>query len=331
MKDERTPGRKKKPGITASFVYNAEGLRVRKTVNSVVTNYTLHGKNIVHMTQGSNTLHFWYDDQNRPAIVQFNGTKYAYIHNLQGDIVGLIDSSGTEVVKYIYDPWGKILSTTGSLASTVGTVQPFRYRGYVYDVETELYYLRSRYYNSIWNRFINGDLSIAGNLFCYCGNSIVAFADSEGEMPVLLLNALSGLYNSGLLLPEDVTVLTFLFNGGNIYNAFHEVAQLNTAKYIFETTGISSTLEYKLPNGKEADVMAANMLWEIKPVTQTGLTQLNGYLDVSGLKPGSAVMKEGIPIISNIYMGLRPKENEPGVVEYYFLSKSKNKRKSGVF
>ena len=49
-----------KTGTTASFVYNAEGLRVRKTVNNVVTNYTLHGKNIVHMTQGSNTLHFLY-------------------------------------------------------------------------------------------------------------------------------------------------------------------------------------------------------------------------------------------------------------------------------
>ena len=137
-----------KTGTTASFVYNAEGLRVRKTVNNVVTNYTLHGKNIVHMTQGSNTLHFWYDAQNRPAIVQFNGTKYAYIHNLQGDIVGLLDSTGTEVVKYTYDAWGKPLSTTGSFASTLGTIQPFRYRGYVYDVGTGLYYLRSFLYNS---------------------------------------------------------------------------------------------------------------------------------------------------------------------------------------
>ena len=49
-----------KSGTTASFVYNAEGLRVKKTVNGVDTNYTLHSKNIVHMTQGSNTLHFLY-------------------------------------------------------------------------------------------------------------------------------------------------------------------------------------------------------------------------------------------------------------------------------
>lgn len=70
-----------------------------------------------------------------------------YIHNLQGDIVGIIDSNGNEVVQYTYDAWGKVLSTAGTMASTLGTVQPFRYRGYVYDVETGLYYLRSRYYN----------------------------------------------------------------------------------------------------------------------------------------------------------------------------------------
>ena len=65
---------------------------MRKTVNGVVTNYTLHGKNIVHMTHGSNDLHFFYDAQNRPAIVAYNGAKYAYIYNLQGDVLGLIDN-----------------------------------------------------------------------------------------------------------------------------------------------------------------------------------------------------------------------------------------------
>ena len=66
----------------AEFVYNADGLRVQKTVNGVTTNYTLHGKNIVHMTKGNAELHFWYDAQNRPAIVEFNGTKYGYCSNL---------------------------------------------------------------------------------------------------------------------------------------------------------------------------------------------------------------------------------------------------------
>ena len=165
---------------TAAFAYNANGLRVRKTVNGVVTNYTLHGKNIVHMTHGSNDLHFFYDAQNRPAIVAYNGTKYAYIYNLQGDVLGLIDSNGTEVVKYTYDAWGKVLSTTGSLAPTLGIVQPFRYRGYVYDVETGLYYLRSRYYNPGWQRFVNADIVYHGNIYAYCGNVPTILIDPDG-------------------------------------------------------------------------------------------------------------------------------------------------------
>ena len=45
-------------------------------------------------------------------------------------------ASGAKVVEYTYDAWGKPLTKTGTLASTLGTVQPFRYRGYVYDEET---------------------------------------------------------------------------------------------------------------------------------------------------------------------------------------------------
>ena len=171
----------------AEFVYNADGLRVQKTVNGVATNYTLHGKNIVHMTKGNAELHFWYDAQNRPAIVEFNGTKYGYLYNLQGDVIGLIDSANTEVVKYTYDAWGKPLSVTGSLANTIGYYNPFRYRGYVYDVETGLYYLRSRYYNPSWGRSLSTDYLLAkigdkyaGNLFAYAHNAPIARADSDG-------------------------------------------------------------------------------------------------------------------------------------------------------
>ncbi len=63
-----------KSGVTAEFVYNADGLRVQKTVNGVATKYTLHGKNVVHMTSGDDELHFFYDAQNRPAVVVYNGT-----------------------------------------------------------------------------------------------------------------------------------------------------------------------------------------------------------------------------------------------------------------
>ena len=76
--------------------------------------------------------------------IDYNGTVYYYILNLQGDILGIYDSSGNIVVTYLYDTWGRLLSMGGSLSSTVGQYNPPRYRSYVYDNETKLYYLQSR-------------------------------------------------------------------------------------------------------------------------------------------------------------------------------------------
>ena len=170
------------------YRYNSEGLRIQKVVTettasgttTTTTDYILHGKNIVHMTQGNNQLHFFYDASNKPAIVEYNGTKYAYIHNLQGDIVGIIDSTGTEVVKYTYDAWGKKLVMSGTLSGSLGMLNPFRYRGYVYDEETGLYYLRSRYYNPMQGRFVNADRMISKNSFTYCKNKPIDMTDSTG-------------------------------------------------------------------------------------------------------------------------------------------------------
>ena len=170
-----------KSGVTAEFVYNADGLRVQKTVNGVVTDYGLHGKNVVHMKRGADELHFFYDAQNRPAVVVYNGTAYAYVKSLQGDVVAILDENGNAVVSYGYDAWGAPLWCTGELAETLGKVQPFRYRGYVFDEETGLYYLRSRYYNPRWGRFVNADGAIIQkNLFAYCSNGPIVGYDPSG-------------------------------------------------------------------------------------------------------------------------------------------------------
>ena len=102
----------------------------------------------------------------------------------------MIDGSRGEVVRYTYDAWGKVLSTTGTMASSLGALNPFRYRGYVYDTETGLYYLRSRYYNPNWNRFVNADTHIGNvqllsiNIFCYCRNSAILYNDFSGHYAV---------------------------------------------------------------------------------------------------------------------------------------------------
>ena len=156
-----------KTGTNAQFTYDHNGMRIRKIVNGATTNYTLNGKNVVHMTQGSHDLHFFYDTQGKPGMVTYNDVDYFYVYNLQGDVVALIDANGTQVVEYGYDAWGNPISKTGTLAATLGTVNPFRYRGYVYDEETSMYYLGKRYYSPKEMRFINGDLflGVVSSLF----------------------------------------------------------------------------------------------------------------------------------------------------------------------
>ena len=120
----------------------------------------------------------------------YNGTAYAYVKSLQGDILAILDENGNAVVSYGYDAWGAPLWCTGELAETLGKVQPFRYCGYMFDEETGLYYLRSRYYNAERCRFVNGDKQIGcgkniieKNINAYCNNNPANFVDYNGAQP----------------------------------------------------------------------------------------------------------------------------------------------------
>jgi RHS repeat-associated protein len=140
------------------------------------------------MTYGNNELHFYYDASGKPMSVVYNGVTYYYILNLQGDVVAILDSNGTKVVGYSYDAWGNPLTLSGSMSTTLGLHNPLRYRGYVYDQESGLYYLQSRYYNPEIGRFINADSLVSTgqgvlgyNMFAYCGNNPVMRADESGN------------------------------------------------------------------------------------------------------------------------------------------------------
>ena len=172
---------------TWTYTYDANGMRTKRTTGSTTYTYTYNGSQLTHMTYGSTALHFYYDASGSPLSVTYGGATYYYVLNLQGDVVAILNSSGVQVVGYTYDAWGRPLSTTGSMSSTLGLYNPLRYRGYVYDRETGLYYLQSRYYNPTWGRFISADSQMSTgdfsglNLFAYCGNNPVNRVDPAGE------------------------------------------------------------------------------------------------------------------------------------------------------
>ena len=168
--------------------YDSNGMRTQKTVDGVKTNYYYDSnKNLIALVKGNDTLLFYYDSDGSATSFSYNGTMYFYVKNLQGDVIRIIDLAGTEVASYVYDTWGNIKDTKGE--PTIREINPIRYRGYVYDTETSLYYLQSRYYDPFAGRFLNADVycdtntgtPLSTNMFSYCENNPVLNIDKSGK------------------------------------------------------------------------------------------------------------------------------------------------------
>ena len=134
-----------------------------------------------------------------------------------------MDGSGTRVVEYTYDAWGKLISTSGSLASTLGADNPFRYRGYYYDTETGLYYLMTRYYDPEVGRFLSADVYLStgqgvlgGNMWAYCLNNPILYSDTFGEsVTICILGVTFSLVELVVAVAAIVIVADVLINGEN--------------------------------------------------------------------------------------------------------------------
>ena len=109
----------------------------------------------------------------------------------------VISTDGTVLASYSYDAWGRVLTSTGTLAAA----NPIRYRGYYYDTETNLYYLQSRYYDPEVGRFVNADdagqlgadgVISSANLFVYCGNNASLRIDDSGNIWNYIIGAAVG-------------------------------------------------------------------------------------------------------------------------------------------
>ena len=154
--------------------------------------------------------------------MEYNGTKYWYGKNLQGDIVGIRNASGTLVAQYEYDAWGKHIRITDGSGNDVSdnpnhiaNINPFRYRGYYFDVETGWYYLNARYYDPNVGRFLspdNASLLFASplgltdkNLYSYCDNNPVIRSDNNGELwHIVVGSLLGGIINSVVQVASNV-------------------------------------------------------------------------------------------------------------------------------
>ena len=182
-----------KNGVTASYLYDESGLRTKKTVGGVVTNYHVIDGRLYGEYTGSHRLLYMFDEAGTRYSFLYNGSTYYYVFNGQGDVIGITDGYGNMLARYTYDAWGKPLTITDGAgadvsgnAGHIANVNPFRYRGYYYDKESGLYYLQSRYYDPVVGRFINADGLVDNrdintqNMFQYGVNNPINNFDLNG-------------------------------------------------------------------------------------------------------------------------------------------------------
>ena len=179
-------------GLEAAYTYDASGIRTSKTVNGVKTEYLTAGSRILAEKKNGTWQHYLYDGSGQLIAIRYKGADYYYVQDALMDIIGLVDSDGKTVVNYSYNSWGKLLGITGSMAESLGKDNPYRYKGYYYDEETGMYYLKSRYYNPEICRFISADdveltrvspMALSDkNLYAYCDNNPIMRRDTSGEL-----------------------------------------------------------------------------------------------------------------------------------------------------
>ena len=186
--------------INIGFTYDVDGLRTSKTVHNVDLEHKYYyvGNRLQYETIGdSSALWYFYDADGNPSGIRYkdnSGTinDYYFVCNWRGDVIQIYNASGTLVGSYTYDAWGKVTeNATSADTQNITETNPIRYRGYYYDTETRLYYLKSRYYDPAVKRFVNSDdtdvLNVQcdlydKNLYSYCDNNPTMCKDSDGNI-----------------------------------------------------------------------------------------------------------------------------------------------------
>ena len=147
------------------------------------------------LTNEVKNVKYMYDAKGASGMI-VDGTKYYFRKNIFGDVVEIYNESGAKCAEYTYDAWGTcylMLDTEG-----VGSLNPFRYRGYYFVSRIGLYYLTTRFYDYTTGRFINADvpsicfddgltLPEGCNLYSYCRNNPISYVDPTGHFAISTL------------------------------------------------------------------------------------------------------------------------------------------------
>jgi len=196
----------------AIYTYDATGQRLTSSVESAETTltgirYAYEGLSLLSVSATTTVDGSLESTYSIDYLYDAGGTSYAGVYRGsgsaspvtfylvttdRGDVVELREAGGDAFAAYSYDPWGVPLadplsvaagSVGTTLAATIAIRQPLRYAGYVWDEESETYYLSARTYDPETRQFLTKDPAKDDgeeSAYQYCGGDSVGNVDPTG-------------------------------------------------------------------------------------------------------------------------------------------------------
>ena len=180
-----------------------------------------------------------------------------------GNINSIVDINGKTMVKYYYNTFCEPVIITldetdedYNLSLALSKCNVFLYKGYIYDVETNLFLVTSRYYSPELGRFIqpadvsslNPSSSNGLNLYSYANNNPISIANSGFDV--------SGTTGSGMV---NSIEKTHNLTGNNISESARRIS-LPTVPWLVE----NATTMYGAVSSLISGVPIFNFYWKYR-------------------------------------------------------------------
>ena len=160
-----------------------------KIIYEKITEY-----NQLENTTSVKNVKYTYDEKGASGMT-VNNVSYYFVRNIFGDVTAIYDESRNKKAEYSYDAWGTCYMPVN--VDGIGSLNPFRYRGYYFVPQIGLYYLTTRFYDYMTGRFVNADVpSICiddgltvpegCNLYSYCRNNPISYVDPTGHFALII-------------------------------------------------------------------------------------------------------------------------------------------------